>query len=64
MARDLHPANKKACYTCVQWQGNRTIMREQGKFKVDVREEGNCALWHKKMRGDKCCDQHDLLRFQ
>jgi hypothetical protein len=63
MSRELQPANKKACYTCRQWQGNRTLMKDVGKIKVDIREEGNCSLWHKKMRGDKCCDQHDLLVF-
>lgn len=63
MARDLQPANKKNCYTCIQWQGARSLFKDQQKIKVDVREAGNCALWHRPMRGNQVCEHHDFLRF-
>lgn len=63
MARDFYPCTKAQCYTCIQWEGNRSLSHADKKIKVDLHEEGNCLIWHKKMRANKTCDQHHFLVF-
>jgi len=62
MARDIRPAKAKRCYACIQWEGNRTYLRDKNEIKVDIGQEGNCLLFHIQKTGNQTCDKFVQLQ--
>ncbi len=55
--RDTQPMNKKKCYACLNWDGNRTLDAAKKTITVDLNEKANCKLWHKPFAAKDDCDK-------
>jgi hypothetical protein len=60
--QDLLPLSTKHCYSCMNWEGVRTVYTKDKKVKADSKENANCVYWHKKVLGGKCCEQFNPIR--
>ncbi|HNY22089.1 MAG TPA: hypothetical protein PKO22_08070 [Treponemataceae bacterium] len=49
--------NKKKCYACLNWDGNRTLDAAKKTITVDLNEKANCKLWHKLFAAKDECDK-------
>ena len=52
MSQEFRPIDAKHCYTCIQWDGQRTWYAEKKLVKVDEKKEGLCRVLHKNVKGD------------
>ncbi|HOX91486.1 MAG TPA: hypothetical protein PLC54_01085 [Spirochaetales bacterium] len=62
MSQEMKEAGKRACYACIQWDGQRSYYADKQIIKVDPGKEGLCRVSHKKVRGSSQCESFYALR--
>jgi hypothetical protein len=62
MAKGFHSAEVSKCYSCIQWEGDRSFDRKNKTIRADLRAQGNCLLWRKLTSGRSSCDKVERLR--
>lgn len=62
MSAEFKPFDEKHCYTCIQWEGQRSWGEDKKTVKVDEKQSANCLLLHKSVRGDSFCDHFFPIR--
>lgn len=62
MPQDIYAVGKKACYSCLQWDGKRSYDQEHGKIKVDLGNQGHCRMIHAEVKGSSRCDNFYAIR--
>lgn len=60
--RDIRPLNQRRCFTCLNWDGTRTIYQAEKKIKCDDTDSANCRYWHQPKHGHDVCDQHNPIK--
>ena len=60
--QDFKKAGVPRCYACIQWEGLRTYYPDKKVFKVSENREGNCRIFHKKVKGSHTCEHFDAVR--
>jgi len=56
--QEMMDATAKRCYSCIQWDGQRTYYPEKKIIKVDVNKEGTCRITRQKVKGSSHCDEY------
>jgi len=62
MSQEFKEIGTKHCYTCIQWDGQRTFYPEKKTIKVDAGAIGKCRITHQPVKGSGHCEQHFPLR--
>ncbi len=62
MSQEFKPIDARHCYTCIQWDGQRTWYADKKLVKVDVKKEGPCRVFHKKVKAEYQCEHFFPIR--
>lgn len=62
MEQDFKKIDERHCFSCIQWDGQRTYYPDKKVIKVDVSKEALCRISRKKIRGSSICERYFPMR--
>jgi hypothetical protein len=53
--QEIYNFGARHCYSCIQWEGHRSVDEYKKTIRVDIHTDGRCRVKHVDVKGSSAC---------